>query len=641
MCGISGIFSNNHNIEETLKKFNYTLQHRGPNASSYYLDENHNFGMGHTRLSILDLSINGNQPMMSDNKEWVLSYNGEIYNHLDIRIKISKKLGNSKINWKSTSDTETLLKSIEVFGFENTLEMLEGMFAIAIYNLKKNELYLARDRMGEKPLYFYKGYQKFIFGSEISIFKNINNLKLNLKIQSISEFLKLGYIKSPNTIYEDVFKLEPGTFLKISKNFNIIEKKKYWDLKNIISNNEISRHNLLGDLQNEKELLKQILEKTVLKQTLSDVQIGTFLSGGIDSALITGILSKYSKKKIKTFTVGFANKNYDESNQAKKISDHLNTEHYTYNISSNDLIETAYKLNQIYSEPFADSSQIPTFLISKLMKKEATVILSGDGGDELFGGYNRYIYLKKIKFISKYLPKYMIKYLHKLIEIFPSHIIDNLFLYAGTKNFTYKFKKLLNLVNSKTNDEVFEKMKSINLEASKILKVSFVDDKSYLNNDIINFKNLEEQFMYEDQIDYLPNDILCKVDRATMHNSIESRSPFLDHEVIEHSWKIPLNLKISNNTGKVILREILNDYVPSKLLSNSKTGFSLPIGELMKTTLKPFIEDSILLASKNQNFINTNELKNLWEIHKSGKNNLGEKLWPIIVFINWSEKNIR
>jgi len=459
MCGISGIFSNNHNIEETVRKFNSTLFHRGPNVSSFYLDKNHNFGMGHTRLSIIDLSANGNQPMMSDNKQWVLSYNGEIYNHLEIRLKISKKLNNSKINWKSTSDTETLLKSIEIFGFENALQMLEGMFAIAIYNLNKNELYLARDRMGEKPLYFYHGYQNFIFGSEMSIFKDVKNLKLNLNIQSLSEFLKIGYIKSPNTIYENVFKLEPGTFLKISKNFNVIEKKKYWDLKNIISTHEKSRQNIFKDIKNEKELLKDILEKTVIKQSVSDVKIGTFLSGGIDSALITGILAKHSRKKIKTFTVGFLNKNFDESNQAKKISEHLNTEHYTYNISSNDLLETVYRLDEIYSEPFADSSQIPTYLISKLMKKEATVILSGDGGDELFGGYNRYIYLKKIKFISRFLPKYLIKYFNQLIEILPSNIIDNLFLYAGTKNFTYKFKKLLRLVNSKTNDEIFEKMK--------------------------------------------------------------------------------------------------------------------------------------------------------------------------------------
>jgi len=640
MCGISGIFSNNHNIEETVRKFNSTLFHRGPNVSSFYLDKNHNFGMGHTRLSIIDLSANGNQPMMSDNKQWVLSYNGEIYNHLEIRLKISKKLNNSKINWKSTSDTETLLKSIEIFGFENALQMLEGMFAIAIYNLNKNELYLARDRMGEKPLYFYHGYQNFIFGSEMSIFKDVKNLKLNLNIQSLSEFLKIGYIKSPNTIYENVFKLEPGTFLKISKNFNVIEKKKYWDLKNIISTHEKSRQNIFKDIKNEKELLKDILEKTVIKQSVSDVKIGTFLSGGIDSALITGILAKHSRKKIKTFTVGFLNKNFDESNQAKKISEHLNTEHYTYNISSNDLLETVYRLDEIYSEPFADSSQIPTYLISKLMKKEATVILSGDGGDELFGGYNRYIYLKKIKFLSRFLPKYLIKYFNQLIEILPSYIIDNLFLYAGTKNFTYKFKKLLRLVNSKTNEEIFEKMKSINLEVPNILNASFVDKKSYLDNDIINLKNPEEQFMYEDQIDYLSDDILCKVDRATMHNSIESRSPFLDHKVVEHSWKIPLNFKISNNSGKIILKEILNEFVPKKLLSNSKSGFSLPLAELMKTTLKPFIEDTIFFASKNSNFININEFKNLWEIHKSGKRNLAEELWPIIVFLNWSKKNI-
>ena len=362
------------------------------------------------------------------------------------------------------------------------------------------------------------------------------------------------------------------------------------------------------------------MEETVIKQTISDVQIGSFLSGGIDSTLITGILSKYSKKKIKTFTVGFENKNFDESRQAKKISEYLNTDHYSYFISKNDLLDTVYNLNNIYSEPFADSSQIPTYLISKLMKKEATVILSGDGGDELFGGYNRYIYLKKIKLASRYIPKKFINFFLKFLEIFSPHVIDNLLLSVGTKNFTYKFQKLLNLINSNSDNEIFEKMKSINLNPESIINIDSFESKNFLyDNDLLNFDNLEEQFMYSDQIDYLPDDILCKVDRASMHNSIESRSPFLDHKVVERSWEFPLSSKISNNIGKVMLREILDDFVPKKLLSNTKSGFGLPIDELLRTTLKPFVEDIILSSPKSENLINMRKFKNLWDMHKSRK----------------------
>ena len=390
MCGISGIYSKDDNLELVLNKFNQTLKNRGPDNSSIFVEKRNYFGMGHTRLSILDLTERGNQPMHDHSGNWVISFNGEIYNHLEIRSYLSKKISN-KINWVSDSDTETILMANNILGFEETLKCLEGMFALALYNKRENILYLARDRVGEKPLYYYNKNNKFIFGSDISIFKKINKINLSINNDIIPEYINKGNVGSPNSIYKYIFKLIPGHYLKISNSFSEINKKCYWNIKKIIQESKkiISKTDNFSENKNN---LKSLLEKTVIKQTISDVQIGSFLSGGIDSSIITSILQTNSSKKIKTFTVGFNDKNFDESKQAKDVSKFLGTDHYEFFIKDEDIFNFVENLGDIYSEPFSDSSQIPTYLIAKLMRKEAKVILSGDGGDEFYGGYNRYLY---------------------------------------------------------------------------------------------------------------------------------------------------------------------------------------------------------------------------------------------------------
>ena len=635
MCGISGIYSKSNDLENILKKFNESLSKRGPDNSAIFIENKNFFGMAHTRLSILDLSNRGNQPMHDHSGDWVISFNGEIYNHLKIREYLSEKY-NKKINWKSNSDTETILIANQMLGFENTLKLLEGMFAFALYNKVRNILYLARDRIGEKPLYYYHNEGKFIFGSDISIFKKIDQINLSINYNVFSDYLRKGYVKSPYSIYKFIFKLNPGHYLEVKDNFSSLKKKCYWNIKNLITNKLYVRQNSNKNLTEEKNDLKKILEETVLKQTISDVQIGSFLSGGIDSSLITSILQRNSSKKIKTFTVGFKDKNFDESIQAQKISNHLGTHHHEFFFKDNDVIDFVDNLNNIYSEPFADSSQIPTYLISKLMYKEAKVILSGDGGDEFYGGYNRYLYLNLIKFFSKNLPVKIKKNLNIILRLLPNSNIDKYLAFLNIKNFRSKLSKFINFIDTENDNELYEKMTSLSVGNSFFLKKNNIDKNSFFKTkELIDELETEENFMYFDQIDYLPNDVLCKVDRATMHNSVESRAPFLDHKLIEKSWQIPIRHKIRGNNGKFILKEILKDYLPDKLILKSKAGFAVPIDDLLRTKLKPWADQILQNPNNRIDIINYDNVKLIWDQHKKNNVNEGGMLWSIIILQNW------
>ncbi len=640
MCGISGIFSKSDNLENILNKFNECLINRGPDNSSIFIEQRNSFGMGHTRLSILDLSNRGNQPMYDHSGDWVISFNGEIYNHLKIRDHLAKKT-DKKIRWKSDTDTETILIANQILGFENTLNLLEGMFAFALYNKSQNLLYLARDRIGEKPLYYYHHENKFIFGSDISIFRKVNEINLSINYDIIPEYLEKGYVRSPFSIYKFILKLDPGHYLEIKDNFSFLKKKCYWNIKKLITDNLNSRQSPLKKFTDEKNDLKNILENTVLKQTISDVQIGSFLSGGIDSSLITSILQRNSSNKIKTFTVGFKDKNFDESIQAKKISNYLGTQHHEFFFKDNDITNFVENLENIYSEPFADSSQIPTYLISKLMRKEAKVILSGDGGDEFYGGYNRYLYLNLIKFFSKNIPTKLQRNLNIILKILPNSNIDKYLAFLNIKNFRSKIKKFINFIDTENDNELYERMTSLSSKNNFFLITNNVSKNSFQKKkEFIDDLGTQENFMYFDQVDYLPNDVLCKVDRATMHNSIESRAPFLDHKLIEKSWQIPLSYKIKGSNGKMILKEILKDYLPDRLILKSKAGFAIPIDDLLRTTLKPWAEE-IFQNPNNNNIINYDNVKLIWNQHKKNKVNEGGVLWAILILQNWLNKQHR
>lgn len=650
MCGIAGIlnFTENHsNNLMFIKKITNTIKHRGPDDLNIYSNQEQGIYFGHTRLSIIDLSNNGSQPMVSFNKRYVIIFNGEIYNHEKLRKNINEYLLNKTeyINWNGHSDTETLVNYFEIFGIDKTLEDIEGMFAIALWDTKKKNLYLFRDFFGEKPLYYGWLGNNFIFGSEL---KTITAHPLFIK--KIDEngknlYLNLNYIPAPYTIYKDIFKLPPATYLKISNKNNHIKYEidlKNWSVKKNIIDGSIKKINI-DSLDKNTSILKNKLLNTVSKYMISDVEIGVFLSSGIDSTLITSITNEISTKPIKTFTIGFEDRRYDESEDAKLIANYLNTDHHEKIFNKKDLLDIVPKLPQIYDEPFADSSQLPTFLLSSLASKEVKVALSGDGGDELFGGYNRYILSQKYLSLLMSLPKFS--------KIIFSNAIKHI-----PKDFYFMIEKLMNIFREKNKMYIYEKSNKISsklnfTENAYTFYLSLISEwygneitknqdkilnDFYAQNDLQNLNN-EEIMMYMDTLTYLPDDILCKVDRASMWHGLETRIPYLDKNIYKFSWNIPHHHKIDNGKGKIILRNLLKNYIPEKLILKSKKGFGIPIGDLIKSELRDWSENLLQKNKLINNNLNNDKIDKIWKEHISGNFNHQHKLWNLLMFQSFFE----
>lgn len=628
---------------------NLAISHRGPDTNGIWSDKNLGITFGHQRLSIIDLSVEGNQPMQSNSGRFILTYNGEVYNHLEIRKELEQNNSNTK--WRGSSDTETLLEAIDSWGIEIALQKIEGMFAFGLWDKKKRSLILARDRAGEKPLYYGwqgEGINKvFLFGSELKALKIHPMFRGEIYRNAIALQLRHNCIPAPYSIYKDIYKLMPGHYLELKdsdlKKNSLPPTKSYWsfiDTAVYENKNQFS----LGDLDIKKDLEKH-LKLSVKKQMISDVPLGAFLSGGIDSSTVVALMQSQSSKPIKTFTIGYSENDYDESKYAKKIAKHLGTDHKELYVSPSKAMEVIPKLPTIYDEPFSDSSQIPTFLVSKLAKDHVKVALSGDGGDELFCGYNRYLMGKKFLYISRFMPSSLRKILASSIQqISPkkwnkiSNFLPGLNKYV---NFGDKIHKGASVLASETLYDYYYKLCShwknpnrivLNCEEPKTLLTD-------LNQDLKNF-NIQQQMMILDFITYLPDDILTKVDRAAMANSIETRAPFLDHKLIEYVWKIPHSLKFRNGKGKWILKQILEKYVPKNLSEKPKMGFGVPIGSWLQEPLKDWAEN--LLSEKRlkqDGFFDSKSIRDKWTEHLSGKKNWQYDLWDILMFQAWKDEH--
>ena len=659
MCGIAGFFSNKNNSFfqslENLNQIKDILYHRGPDDHGIWHNNNEMVAFGHTRLSIQDLSPAGHQPMKSFNNRYIMVYNGEIYNHLDLRNKLQHLSPN--IKWKGNSDSETLLNSFDYWGIEKTLSKCSGMFSIAVWDLLKKELILIRDRLGEKPLYFGIVDNNFIFGSELKVFKKLTNFTNEISRDSLNLFLRFAYIPGPNSIYKNIFKLPPGAILKINKdklnkiinssnkNYEEYKINKWWNSKDIF--NSLS-NNLYTNEELALKETEKILSGSIKSQLISDVPFGAFLSGGIDSSLVSALMQKDLSTKIQTFTIGFDNKSYDESLYAKKIANHLGTDHNELILNQKETLNIIPSLSTVYDEPFADSSQIPTILISKFAKQKITVALTGDGGDELFGGYNRYIFSKKFWKLMSFFPFILRKGFAHSLDLFPVEFLNKFNLifnilskskvsFFGDKvsKFSHKMKFVKNI------DDLFLSLLSTYQNTSSLVLNS--NDKSmqiFNEKNQLNFESYETFMMYIDSQSYLPDDILCKVDRAAMSVSLETRVPFLDPKVVEHSWRIPVNMKIRNNEGKWILKQILNKYVPRDLTERPKMGFGIPLGDWLRDKLKDWAEYHLEENKlKNQGYFNYVKVRKLWHDHQSKKRDWSSILWPILIFQSWLEEN--
>ena len=649
MCGITGFWQLNNTSSSLLKKIATKMAakivHRGPDDSGVWVDPSIGLALAHRRLSILDLSKAGHQPMISSTGRYVIVFNGEIYNHLEIRKELVDIL------WNGHSDTETLLAGFEAWGIEETLKKTVGMFAIALWDQKKKILTIARDRMGEKPLYYGCQNDTFMFSSELKAMKAHPDFIGEIDRDVLCLYLRHSYIPAPFSIYKGIKKLPQGTYIQ----FHIKENKvtsctakpiEYWSMFEVMQKG-------LGDpfLGAESEAVKMLeeqLKKSIKLQMISDVPLGAFLSGGVDSSLIVALMQTQSAKPIKTFSIGFNESSYDEAIYAKLVAAHLGTEHAETYVSWKDAIAVIPKLASMYDEPFADSSQIPTYLVSKIARKHVTVSLSGDAGDELFCGYNRYIMVDKWNSIQK-LPFELRRIFGYLIKILPPRMWEKVFQYVTIfkkfpSNMGEKLEKFSGqLINVKNNDSIYYNLVSKILNPERLVlgateQTSWLTDSGFENT----VQDAKAHMMFLDSMTYLPDDIMVKVDRAAMANSLETRVPFLDHRVVELAASMPMGLKLNQGKTKWILRQILYKYVPKKLIERPKAGFAIPVGNWIREDLRNWAE-SLLNEDriKNEGFFDAKYIQNIWQEHLSGKRNWTEILWSILMFQEWLQQELK
>lgn len=626
MCGIAGFLTNdldNSQKTEVIVKMLSKLSHRGPDDEGHWQDENSSIVLGHRRLSILDLSSRGHQPMVSKSGRYVIAFNGEIYNYKHIKKQLDQH--EPDIQWEGTSDTEILLHAIQVFGLDAALNKTSGMFAIALWDRTESRFFLARDRVGEKPLYYSLKNSLLLFASDLAALTQYPGYKKIIDQNSLALYMKYNCVPAPNAIFCDTWKVRSGNLIEFSFRKGKIEKlceRAYWSLSNQIENG--------GKLDlSEAEYINQLEEKiknSVAQCMVADVPVGAFLSGGIDSSLVVALMQQQSMSQVNTYTIGFSDIKYNEAICAKRIAEHLGTLHTEYYISTKEALEVIPQLPQIYSEPFSDSSQIPTYLVSKLARQEVAVSLSGDGGDELFGGYSRYLSSIQFRQYIRYLPYSIRKLIAKSLRL------------VGRGR---RVLKLSNMLEVKSVAEIYDILlthwgldsgiiKGLDLTSARFGQ-RYPEAPSNINE--------TELLMYLDTLGYMQDDILTKVDRAAMAISLETRIPLLDHRVVEYAWKLPMAMKIRNGNGKWILRQILKKFVPEHMFERPKMGFSIPLNTWLTTSLRDWAES--LLNSDRINCENNFDailINDMWEQHLSGRVDRSGLLWDVLMFQSWYEK---
>jgi len=646
MCGIVGFINTKQtDLESVCNKMVGTLHHRGPDYSSTWVNKEYGVALGHSRLSILDVSSAGHQPMKSRCGRYVITFNGEIYNHLQLRNDIVHS-GYSAF-WKGHSDTETLLAAISIWGIKKALQKSVGMFALALWDVKEKKIILARDRMGEKPIYYGWQGNTFLFGSELKALKVHPEFQNNINRDSLCLLLRHNTISAPYSIYQGISKLLPGSILTLNLSKKEIGIENYWSMKGLVEST--LKNPFIGSEQQALLELESVLSKSVSDQMMSDVPLGAFLSGGIDSSVIVALMQSQSSKKVKTFSIGFNEKGYDEAKYAKAVAKHLCTDHTELYITSSEALDVIPKLPLMFDEPFSDSSQIPTHLVSKLAKKSVDVSLSGDGGDELFGGYNRHVWVKSIWQKTRYLPLFSRRLIIYAITSLSPTTWNQFFqmcsaVFPSRYHVTHpgdKMYKLANVIAAENPNAMYRNLVS-HWSNPDLIVLGSKEPKTLLSDPSIlpNLFDIEQRMMFLDTITYLSDDILTKVDRAAMSVSLETRVPMLDHRVVEFAWRLPLSMKIKNGQGKWILRQLLQKYVPKELYDRPKMGFGVPVDSWLRGPLRDWAE-SLLEASRlsEEGFFNPLVVRKKWDEHISGKRDWQHHLWDVLMFQAWLEKN--
>lgn len=648
MCGIAGIVGqvegSKKSLEMSVRAMTLSLRHRGPDAEGVWLDPAKGIALGHRRLSILDLSPSGAQPMVSACGRYVISFNGEIYNFRNIKeMLVSSNSFNTP--FRGTSDTEVLLAALAHWGIEHCLTQLNGMFAMAVWDREKEELHLVRDRFGKKPLYFSRLENGLVFGSELKAILQCPQVRQEIDRRVLELYFHLTYIPAPYTIYKNIFKLKPSTRVVFSTKNNSIIETSYWSSANLVSD---PNPTISGQTFHEAiESLESLLSDAVRIRMVSDVPLGAFLSGGIDSSLVVALMQKISQKPVKTFTIGFWEKKFDEAPIAKQVAHHLGTEHTELYLQPQDALNVIPKLSTLYDEPFADSSQIPTYLVSRLARQQVTVALSGDGGDELFCGYNRYFIGQTLHSKLSWIPPGLGPWVGNLLSQIPNETwVTTLTAvqrrYPGLIPFTqpsHKLQKLAQVLKydgSRDGSALYREMIGHWHPKDRLVLETLGEDLVSKHYTTFRNGNFTEAMMFSDINSYLPEDILTKVDRASMGESLEVRTPFLDMRVAQLAWSLPLEYKLRGKKGKQILREILGHYIPVELIDRPKMGFGVPIGNWLRHELRDWAEN--LLSEKQlkeQGFLNVPVVQQKWKEHLSLRSNWEHYLWPVLIFQDW------
>lgn len=644
MCGIAGFYrggrSGNLDVDTSLGlSMAKAIAYRGPDAEGCWTDDAARMTLAHRRLSILDLSPAGAQPMHSESGRYVIAYNGEIYNYNDL--KQALEVIDPARNWRGHSDTEVLLASIEQWGLEATLQRAIGMFAIALWDRKEQIFTLARDRFGEKPLYY--GWQgngenrALLFASEPAAMLQHPAFEKRINRRAVSEYLRYNYIPAPLSIYEGIAKLSPGTIAVFQAGEEEPKIIAYWDMASVANAGISSRFQ--GSIEEAVGETERLLKQSVARQMVADVPLGAFLSGGIDSSTIVALMQHQSARAVKTFTIGFEQDGYNEAVHAAAVAKHLQTEHHELYVSPSDTLAIIPKLPEIYSEPFADSSQVPTFLVSEMTQQYVTVALSGDAGDEIFGGYNRYLMTQRLWGLLAKLPVSMRKLAARALTV-PSpqswNRIGGRFAQNRWAMFGDKIHKGAALLPLQSVDALYEKFITLP-RMDNIMKVR--EAPLVRKYDLQDMQDVE-RMMALDSMQYLPDDILVKVDRAAMAVSLETRVPMLDKELVSFAWTLPHDYKVHQGKSKWPLRQILYRYVPQEIVDRPKMGFGIPIGEWLRGPLRDWADD-LLAHDKLQkdDLLDVEAVHTLWQEHLSGNRNWAPQLWTILMLQAWLRHN--
>lgn len=630
-----------------VNKMSDALQHRGPDDSGVWADAEVGIGFGHRRLSILDLSPEGHQPMQSACGRYVIVFNGEIYNYREIREQLEKNSQGIKLTWRGHSDTEVMLEAFRQWGVEAAVKRFNGMFAFALWDRKERVLYLVRDRIGEKPLYYGWMEKTLLFGSELKALRRHPDFKCEINRDALVLYLRHNYIPAPYSIYKGVYKLLPGTILTLSTFKDVAPNPiPYWSAREVAEQG--TSEPFMGTTEDAIAQLDSLLRDAVKLRMEADVPLGAFLSGGVDSSAIVTLMQAQSTQKVKTFTIGFYEDGYNEANHAKAVAHHIGTEHTELYVTSKDAMAVIPRLPALYDEPFSDSSQIPTYLVSQLTRKHVTVGLSGDAGDEVFGGYNRYTWTSNLWKRFGWMPRHLRCAIARGLTIISPKAWDDVHRkltpllpgFMKQQLFGSKLHKLAEILGVCSQEVLYQQLVSHWKSPSSIvlggaeLITSLSDKKSWAK-----VTDFTRKMMFLDLITYLPDDILAKVDRAAMGVSLETRIPFLDHRLIEFAWRLPLSMIVHNGQGKWLLRQVLYKYVPKHLIDRPKMGFGVPLGEWLCNSLRDWAEE--LLAEKrllNDGFLNPAPIRERWLEHLSGRRNWQDSLWVILMFQTWLEE---